>query len=115
MVAVRTACTVVYRHADPGATLTNFFSGVFSPPAKNVRLWEFRNVAVASYNGTRGTMCGPWPTEKHLAAPVIAVRIIPSRPHQRLPRSQRWATGGLSAIDDQIVTYLRVRTGRFGR
>jgi len=80
MVAVRTTCTVVNRHADPGATLTNFFSGMFSPPAKNVRLWEFRNVAVASYNSTRGTMCGPWPTEKHLAAPVIAVRMIPSDP-----------------------------------
>ena len=80
MVAVSTACTVVYRHADPGATLTNFFSGAFSPPAKNVRLWEFRNVAITSYNGTHGTMCGPWPTEKHLAAPVIAVRMIPSDP-----------------------------------
>ena len=80
MVTVSTACTVVYRHAAPGATFTNFFSGVFSPPAANVRLWEFRNVAVTSYNGTHGTICGPWPTEKHLAAPVIAVRMIPSDP-----------------------------------
>ena len=80
MVTVSTGCTVVYRHAVSGATFTNFFSGVFSPPAANVRLWEFRNVAVTSYNGTHGTICGPWPTEKHLAAPVIAVRMIPSDP-----------------------------------
>lgn len=80
MVAVSTACTVVYRHADPGATFMNFFSGVFSPPAANVQLWDFRNVAITSYNGTHGTICGPWPAEKHLAAPVIAVRMIPSDP-----------------------------------
>lgn len=27
-----------------------------------------------------GTICGPWPAEKHLAAPVITVRMIPSDP-----------------------------------
>jgi hypothetical protein len=43
-----------------------------------VRLWSFRNVAITSYNGTRGTVCGPWPAERHLAAPVITVRMIPS-------------------------------------
>jgi len=79
MATVRTPCQVVYRHAQPGATLTNI-SGTWSPPAANVRLWEFRNVTITSYNGTRGTICGPWPTEKHLAAPVIAVRMIPSAP-----------------------------------
>jgi hypothetical protein len=76
-VTVRTPCQLVYRHAQPGATLTSI-SGTWSPPAANVRLWEFRNVAITSYNGTRGTLCGPWPTEKHLAAPVITVRMIPS-------------------------------------
>jgi hypothetical protein len=44
----------------------------------NVQLWEFRNLAITSYNGTHGMICGPWPAEKHLAAPVITVRMIPS-------------------------------------
>ena len=79
MVTVATPCQVVYRHAQPGATLTDI-SGTWSPPAGNVRLWEFRNVAITSYNGTHGTVCGPWLTEKHLAAPVITVRMIPSDP-----------------------------------
>ena len=79
MVTVSTPCQVVYRHADPGATITDI-SGVWSPPATDVRLWDFRNVAVTSYNGTHGTICGPWPAEKHLAAPVITVRMIPSDP-----------------------------------
>jgi hypothetical protein len=79
MVTVATPCQVVYRHAQPGATLTDI-SGTWSPPAGNVRLWEFRNVAITSYNGTHGTICGPWPTGKHLAAPVITVRMIPSDP-----------------------------------
>jgi hypothetical protein len=78
-VTVRTPCQLVYRHAQPGATLTDI-SGTWSPPAANARLWSFRNVAITSYNGTRGTICGPWPTEKHLAAPVITVRLIPSDP-----------------------------------
>ena len=76
---VRSPCQVVYRHAQPGATLTDI-SGTWSPPAVNVRLWEFRSVAITSYNGTHGTICGPWPSEKHLAAPVITVRMIPSAP-----------------------------------
>ena len=78
-VTVRTPCQVIYRHAQAGATLTDI-AGTWSPPATNVRLWEFRNVAMTSYNGTHGTICGPWPTEKHLAAPVITVRMIPSDP-----------------------------------
>ena len=76
-VTVRTPCQLVYRHAQPGATLTDI-SGTWSPPAANVRLWSFRNVAITSYNGTRGTVCGPWLAERHLAAPVITVRMIPS-------------------------------------
>ena len=79
VVTVATPCQVVYRHAQPGATLTDI-SGTWSPPAANTGLWEFRNVAITSYNGTRGTICGPWPAEKHLAAPVITVRMIPSDP-----------------------------------
>jgi hypothetical protein len=78
-VTARTPCQLVYRHAQPGATLTDI-SGTWSPPAANVRLWAFRNVAITSYNGTRGTICGPWPAEKHLAAPVITVRMVPSAP-----------------------------------
>jgi hypothetical protein len=78
-VTVATPCRVIYRHAQPGATLTDI-SGTWSPPAANVRLWEFRNVAITSYNGTHGTICGPWPSGKHLAAPVITVRMIPSDP-----------------------------------
>jgi hypothetical protein len=70
---------VVYRHARPGATLVDI-GGTWSPPASNARLWEFRNVAITSYNGTRGTICGPWPAGKHLAAPVITTRMIPSDP-----------------------------------
>lgn len=78
-VTVRTPCQLVYRHAQPGAALTDI-SGTWSPPAANVRLWSFRNVAITSYNGTHGTICGPWPAEKHLAAPVITVRMVPSAP-----------------------------------
>jgi hypothetical protein len=78
-VTVRTPCQLVYRHAQPGATLTDI-SGTWSPPAANVRLWSFRNVAITSYNGTHGTICGPWPAEKHLAAPVITIRMVPSDP-----------------------------------
>lgn len=79
MVTVSTPCQVVYRHAQAGATLTDI-GGVWSPPVENVRLWDFRNLAITSYNGTHGTICGPWPAEKHLAAPVITVRMIPSDP-----------------------------------
>jgi hypothetical protein len=78
-VTVATPCQVIYRHAQPGATLTDI-SGTWSPPPANVPLWEFRNVAITSYNGTHGTVCGPWPSGKHLAAPVITVRLIPSDP-----------------------------------
>ncbi len=78
-VTVSTPCQVIYRHAQAGATLIEI-GATWSPPTTNVRLWEFRNVAMTSYNVTRGTICGPWPTEKHLAAPVITVRMIPSDP-----------------------------------
>ena len=53
-------------------------SGTWSPPAANVRLRDFRNIAITSYNGT--PWHGPWPAEKHLAALVITVRTIPSHP-----------------------------------
>lgn len=76
-ISVRTPCKVVYRHAELGATLVDT-SGTWKPPANNVRLWKLENTAIASYNGTRGTICGPWPAERHLAAPVITVRMIPS-------------------------------------
>jgi hypothetical protein len=79
MVTVSTPCQVVYRHAVLGASLTDI-SGTWTPPLANVRLWEFRNVAITSYNGTHGTTCGPWPAGKHLAAPVITVRMIPADP-----------------------------------
>lgn len=39
-----------------------------------------RDVAITSDNGTHGTICGPWPSGKHLAAPAITVRMIPSDP-----------------------------------
>jgi hypothetical protein len=70
---------VIYRHAQLGATLVDI-SGVWSPPAVNTRLWVFRNIAITSYNGTHGTICGPWPATKHLAAPVITVRLFPGSP-----------------------------------
>ena len=76
-ISVRTPCKVVYRHAELGATLVDI-SGTWQPPANNVRLWKLENTAIASYNSTRGTICGPWPAERHLAAPVITVRMIPS-------------------------------------
>ena len=82
-------CQVVYRHAQPGAALTDIF-GTWSPPAANVRLWEFRNVAITSYSGTRGTICGPWPAERHLAAPVITVRMIPLPPRTAAGTSASW-------------------------
>ena len=90
MVTVATPCQVVYRHAQPGATLTDI-SGTWSPPAASVRLQESRNVAITSYNGTHGTIRGPWPTgmpiatgiprrwptDMYLAVPVITVRVTP--------------------------------------
>ncbi len=79
MVTVSTPCRVIYRHAQPGASLTEI-GATWSPPRRNVRIWAFRNVAITSYDGTRGTICGPWPAEKHLAAPIITVRLIPSNP-----------------------------------
>jgi hypothetical protein len=48
--------------------------------ASQQRRWEFRGVFVTSCNGTHGTICGPWPPEKHLAASVITVWMIPSGP-----------------------------------
>lgn len=75
--SVRTPCAVVYRHAELGGTLTDI-SGTWSPPRNNVRLWRLRHTTMTSLNGTRGTVCGPWPAEKHLAAPVITIRMIPS-------------------------------------
>jgi hypothetical protein len=76
-VTARTPCGVVYRHAEVGAILTDI-SGNWRPPAKNVRLWKLQKTTITSYNGTHGTICEPWSAEKHLAAPVIAIRMIPS-------------------------------------
>ena len=76
-VTARTRCQVVYRHAELGATLVDV-SGTWKPPAKNIRLWKLENTASASYNGAHGAICGPWPAERHLAAPVITVRMVPS-------------------------------------
>lgn len=75
--AFRTPCKVVYRHAELGGILTDV-SGTWRPPQDNVRIWDLQNTGITSYNGTRGTICGPWPAEKHLAAPVITIRLIPS-------------------------------------
>ncbi len=76
-VSVHIPCAVTYRHAELGGVLIKF-EGAFKPPPVNVRLWAISNLAITSIDGTRGTPCGPWPAEKHLAAPVIAVRMIPS-------------------------------------
>ena len=51
--------------------------GTWSPPAASVRLRESRNVAITSYNGTHGTIRGPWPTDMYLAVPVITVQVTP--------------------------------------
>jgi hypothetical protein len=52
-----------YRHATLGVYIPN--EGVTAPPA-NVRLWVFRNADETSYNGTHGTLYGPWPTVKFI-------------------------------------------------
>lgn len=70
---------VIYRHAELGATLVDF-SGNWSPPPENTRLWVLRDIAITSYSGTHGIMCGPWPASRHVAAPVISVRLIPGSP-----------------------------------
>jgi len=62
MVMVRIPCQVVHCHAQPDATLADIW-GTWSPPAVNVRLWQFGNIAITSYNGTHGTVCGSWPAE----------------------------------------------------
>jgi hypothetical protein len=54
---------VTYRHATLGVYIPN--EGVTPPPA-NVRLWVFRNADETSYNGTHGTLFGPWPTVKFI-------------------------------------------------
>ena len=35
-----------------------------SPPAKDLRLWQFNQTAVTTYTGTHGTMTGPWTTNE---------------------------------------------------
>jgi hypothetical protein len=35
-----------------------------SPPATNLRLWQFNKTAVTTYTGVHGTMTGPWTTNK---------------------------------------------------
>lgn len=75
--SIRTSCTVVYRHAQFGGTMTDIH-GDWVPPVHNARLWALKTTAVTSYNGTRGTICGPWTAQRHLAAPVIAIRMFPS-------------------------------------
>lgn len=74
---IHTPCAVAYRHAELGGIMTDF-SGTWTPPRSDVRLWALQDTAITSYNGTHGTICGPWPAEKHLAAPVITIRMIPS-------------------------------------
>ena len=83
---------VIYRHAVLGATLVAL-SGEWSPPATNTRLWVFRNIAITSYNSTHGTICGPWPAVRHLAAPVISVRMFPSIPSNSCLNFGAWLKG----------------------
>jgi len=35
-----------------------------SPPAKDLRLWQFNDSAVTTYTGTHGTITGPWATNE---------------------------------------------------
>lgn len=56
-VGVITSAAVVYNHAALQAAIDN--TKVVTPPA-DVRLWVFKNSRLTSYDGTRGTLFGPW-------------------------------------------------------
>ena len=64
-VTVATSSSVVYRHAVIGAFLVN--PALVEPPPASERLWVFRDSAVTSYSGIRGTLVGPWPVIKFSA------------------------------------------------
>jgi hypothetical protein len=64
-VTVGTECTHAYRHAIVGAFLNT--PGSVKPPATTQRLWTFRNTMVTSKNGTKGSLCAPWPVKKFIA------------------------------------------------
>lgn len=50
----------VYNAAEVACWLEN----PSSPPAKDLRLWQFNQTAVTTYTGTHGTMTGPWTTNE---------------------------------------------------
>jgi hypothetical protein len=81
------------RPAVPRRRSVTDISGTWSPPAASVRLRESRNVAITSYNGTHGTIRGPWPTDMYVAAPVIIVRVTSIDHLEQLPDLQRPGEG----------------------
>lgn len=64
-VTVGTDCKHVYRHASVGAFLNT--PGQVKPPATTQRLWSFRNSAITSKKGIKGSLCAPWPVTKFIA------------------------------------------------
>jgi hypothetical protein len=86
---------VIYRHAALGATFENP-AGVALPTTK-VRLWVFRNIAITSYSGNHGTICGPWPTDKFIATTTGTasgtVLMFPSNPSNSCLNFGAWLKG----------------------
>jgi hypothetical protein len=74
---------------DP--SLTSPVPGHRPPPASGCG--NSRNVAITSYNGTHGTIRGPWPTDMYVAAPVIIVRVTSIDHLEQLPDLQRPGEG----------------------
>lgn len=64
-VTVGTDCNHAYRHASVGAFLNT--PGQVMPPASTQRLWTFRSSTVTSKNGTKGSLCAPWPVTQFTA------------------------------------------------
>lgn len=58
----RTARVTVGTVAYTRANLAMAEAGTVTPPAADVRLWQFRNSHLTTYTGKHGTVRGPWTT-----------------------------------------------------
>jgi hypothetical protein len=63
-ITVGTPRADIYGQAQLGAFID---TANVTPPPTSVRPWAFRNSDITSYNGTHGTLLGPWPALKVIA------------------------------------------------
>ena len=59
-ITIGTGAHAVFTAAEVADVLKN----PSSPPAGNIRLWDFTNSAVTTYTGVHGSMTGPWATSE---------------------------------------------------